>query len=872
MDTPMLSIIRFGLDATLKATLLLALVLCLVVALRRASAAVRHMAAVLGLAGALALPFVGLFVPRVSIPLVPSILPNSVDPASAPPLSRVGSDTAPDLPIRTGVSRAAVPVRQTAVTRTFSSPADGAATGASLAVTISTARTAPARAPAAPFPWAAWTIGIWAAGALIASSRLLLGSLRVRTIAREGEPMRDREWLAAADDIGRRLSLKSRVRIVTSPEVPVAMTAGARSPVLMLSAAARKWPADRRRVVLLHELAHVRRGDWITLLVSELALAVYWFHPLAWIARREIRLNGERACDDLVIGDGTKPSVYAAHLLGIVRSFTPGSRTALPVMAMARPSQFEGRMRAILDPGLHRRGPSSGQIRAAALGLFTSVLALSALQPWAPRTAEGAAMPGFEMSASMSPTSGASTRTKAQCRQNAAHAADTTDTANTTNVRCVKKPAPAPSPSVSIAFAPPLLDASGFVKAVARIAAVSPAPSPADARPAVEVVPAPQRAPVSAPMPAGIVLASNRHEHSGEEWYDRAMTLHHSGRYDAAIAAFARAIEGGYREDAATYNTACAYALKGDKDHAFEWLRKAMDAGFSVSSYLSDDDDLDSLRSDPRYATLKVEVRSHRGNKEIEDARGARTRYARLVERAKAPKDAYFSSARDLLNAHEYALAAKAYRRSAEIGYRAGTSYYNEACALALGGDKTGALDSLQRALENGFDDPSLFKSDDDLESLHGDARFRQLASLARDLEMPSTSIGSKIFRSSERQQWREAAQDARVIAAKYPNLGRTWFNLGLAELKGERPEAAAEAFEKALALSYRKPTTLYNLACSLAKAGQKDKAFERLFQALDAGFDESSTLRDDEDLDSLHSDPRFRKAERIVEQRSDED
>lgn len=877
METTALSAIRFGLDASWKVTILLALVLALIVGLRRASAAVRHMAAALGLAGALALPVVALFVPRVSIPLLPSFLPEPAAAAAAP-RSAVPAENASRSADRrraaaseagdaNATTRGSAPrALQEPLRRSALEPLPLSAKSAvSPALSeVSRAATKPGARTTASFAWAPWALAVWAAGTLLASARLLLGSLRVRAIAREGEPLHDREWLDAAADVAERLSLKSRVRILTSADVPVAMTAGARRPVLLLNASARKWPADRRRVVLLHELAHVRRRDWITLLLCEVAVAVYWFHPLAWLARREARLNGERACDDLVIGDGTKPSVYAAHLLGIVRSFSPGARTALPVMAMARPSQFEGRMRAILDPGLHRRGPSGGQVRAAALGLFTSVVVLAALQPWAPRKAEGAAIPGgLDSSAGVFPANGERARAKTPCKQAALRPAPKNG--------CPRKAASGPTTPATaplIAFAPPVVDPSGFVKALARIATPAPEAAP---RTETEVRPVPA-VPASAPLPAGIVLASNRHERSGEDWYDRGMTLHHSGHYDAAIAAFGKAIELGYREDAATYNTACAYALKGDKDHAFEWLRKAMDAGFSVSNYLGDDDDLESLRSDPRYAALKSEARAHRGTKEIEAARAASARYERLIARAKNPKGAFFSSGHDLLKASEYALAAKAFHRSAELGYRSGTSYYNEACALALAGEKTSALDALQKSLENGFDDPSMFQSDDDLESLHGDARFQKLETLAEDLQMPTVRWGSKLLRSSERRGWREAATEARRVAARYPNMGRSWFNLGYTELRAERPEAAADAFQKALQLSYRKPTTLYNLACSYAKAGQKEKAFEFLFQAIDAGFDEGSTLAHDEDLDNLHGDARFRTAERKLDDRSNED
>jgi beta-lactamase regulating signal transducer with metallopeptidase domain len=390
METFALAATRFGLDITLKATLLLALVLCLVAAIRRASAALRHLAAMLGLAGALALPVVTLFAPRISVPLVPSFLPPGLSEAT--PAPSVGAT-------EKAVPRA-IPASNGTDEPWFSAPA-GTATAASnvrpfhaeIAVGVpclasdATGHAAPISATRPP-AWAPWALAIWAAGVLLASIRLWFGWLRVRAIARRAEPIRHQESLETAANIARQLSLKTQVRILMSGSVPVAITAGALRPVLVLNSSSCRWPADLRRVVFLHELAHVRRRDWITLLLGELAVGLYWFHPLVWLARREMRRNSERACDDMVIGEGTKPSVYAAHLLDIVRSLAPDARTALPVMAMARPSQFEGRVRAMLDPDLRRQSPSGRQVRASAVGLFASILVLSALEPWAPRGVE----------------------------------------------------------------------------------------------------------------------------------------------------------------------------------------------------------------------------------------------------------------------------------------------------------------------------------------------------------------------------------------------------------------------------------------------------------------------------------------------------
>jgi Flp pilus assembly protein TadD len=339
------------------------------------------------------------------------------------------------------------------------------------------------------------------------------------------------------------------------------------------------------------------------------------------------------------------------------------------------------------------------------------------------------------------------------------------------------------------------------------------------------------------------------------------MDLHHNERYDEAIAAFEKAIELGHREDAASYNIACGYALKGDSDRAFEWLKKAQEAGFSLDGYLASDDDLDSLKSDPRWAAFRKETRARHASEHKDKAAGAAKRYEKIAARPGAEGSAFFESGRDLLKSGEYALAAKAFQRSAELGNRPGASFYNAACAYSLGGQTAQAIEYLHKALDNGFDDPKLMRTDDDLDNVRSDPRFQEVLTLAKDLKMPSIEWSSGFLRSTRRSEWRDAVKDAEKAAAKYPNMGRAWFNLGFVQLRAERPDAAAESFQKALELGYRKPTTMYNIACSYAVADHKDQAFDWLFKSLDAGFQADGMIRSDEDLDNLRGDPRFRKA-----------
>ncbi len=224
---------------------------------------------------------------------------------------------------------------------------------------------------------------LWAAGAAAVLGLLAVGLLRARALSRGATPVTDPAWLQLADRVRRELSLHRVVQLRRVPRCVVPMTFGWRRPVVLLPADADHWSVSRRRHVLLHELAHVRRGDWLGQVAAQAACARWWWQPQAWIAARELRRQRELACDDQVLAFGSRASEYADHLLAIAASRGAGLATGVATLAMARRSQLEGRLLAVLEDGRRRRGPTPRRALCAAAGAAALVTALACVQPQA---------------------------------------------------------------------------------------------------------------------------------------------------------------------------------------------------------------------------------------------------------------------------------------------------------------------------------------------------------------------------------------------------------------------------------------------------------------------------------------------------------
>jgi hypothetical protein len=205
--------------------------------------------------------------------------------------------------------------------------------------------------------------------------------MRLRKIARTSTPLDDTEWARLFEAETIKAGVNDEVLLLCSPAVNTPITWGVPHPVVVLPEEALAWTEEHRRVVLGHELAHVARRDARSQLFAGIACAAYWFHPLVWFVERKLRADCERACDDRVVAGGTPGSIYASHLLEVARSARSFGGPGFLSVAMARTSQLEGRLLAVLSESKRRDPVSRGEKMMIGAAAIVVVTTLSAFRP-----------------------------------------------------------------------------------------------------------------------------------------------------------------------------------------------------------------------------------------------------------------------------------------------------------------------------------------------------------------------------------------------------------------------------------------------------------------------------------------------------------
>ncbi len=319
-------------NLSIKATILLLAAWACSLWLRRASAAARHVIWTLTVAGLLVLPVLSVVLPGWRVAPVNRVKAATPQILSRPSHAATPLEKAPSLSLQSAAVPAMIP-------RVL--------------------------------------LLVWAAGVTLVLGRLLIGMARASKMVRRAR----RVQIAMAGELARRLGLHRHVVFRESDgDAAAPMTWGLWRATIVLPEGASKWPDERLRVVLIHELAHVERRDCLIQFVTQLACAAYWFHPLVWLAAAQLRRERERACDDRVLEFGTRPSDYAEQLLELVHSQRLIKESWPIAVAMAQPSHLERRLLAMLDSTVSRRSLTRTRIAAAVLAAACLIVPLAALR------------------------------------------------------------------------------------------------------------------------------------------------------------------------------------------------------------------------------------------------------------------------------------------------------------------------------------------------------------------------------------------------------------------------------------------------------------------------------------------------------------
>ena len=348
---------------TLKVSAILLLTLIGTLLLRRSSAAARHWVLAVGVVSAVAVPALHVLPtpPVARMAPVGPLLFDTLQPSALPTAASPGPPA---------------PVRPPGPYVRFTEPVDADAVGSVVALQPAGSRPGGSRAAAAAVAGddvvGRLAVTIWLVGAFAGLGVLLVGLARLRWFRASSSRVTEGPWNRLCADLSRSCGLNRGVDLLLGPRPGLVATWGWWRPVVMLPASASEWSAERMRVVLLHELAHARRGDWLLQMAAEALRCVWWFNPLAWMVRARLRRESEHAADDLVLAQGVPAATCAMHLVELAREAREHRRTWLPAPAMARPSNLERRLSTMLNPRTNRR-PLTRFARFASLGVLVLV-------------------------------------------------------------------------------------------------------------------------------------------------------------------------------------------------------------------------------------------------------------------------------------------------------------------------------------------------------------------------------------------------------------------------------------------------------------------------------------------------------------------
>lgn len=366
----------FAVAVLWKSTVVLIAALVAVRVAHRTRASVRHALLVATFMLLALLPVGTWALPRIAVPILPDGLPPSL----------IASDRPRSMPTSAGTS----PAGSRSTSSASESAARGLANGPQSAGVRGAGSSGTPEGAGGSLDGSGFSAGLlgipiedlttliatlWAAGAVVVLAGLSVGILRVQRLRRTALPSRDAHALLHA--VAPAAVAAAPVDVVVHEDIQSPMTCGVWRMSIVLPRDADAWNHAAITRALVHELEHVARRDWLTQITARAICALYWFHPLAWTAYRQLCLEAEHACDDAVVAkeEGT---MYADQLVNLARRMA--ARPPVAVLGMAQRSDLAARVSAVLDASKARG--RAGVLRTGLIATTAAamLLALAPLQ------------------------------------------------------------------------------------------------------------------------------------------------------------------------------------------------------------------------------------------------------------------------------------------------------------------------------------------------------------------------------------------------------------------------------------------------------------------------------------------------------------
>jgi carboxyl-terminal processing protease len=371
------------LDVAAKGTVVLVLAFLLAKVLQRASAGTRHLLWASTVGVLLMLPLMALFLPAWQCTLgMPGLeLIESLESVAVPVVAvpTVAQDYSRQLPPTTETAQAHYVAPDSRLV------ASRAATLPGSVLVDDAPPVASAHVPVVDM--ASWIGRVWLAGIGLSLLWLAGGLIGVLRLGRRCRLAQRGALAGALCQVAANLGIRRPIRLLLSPDRDIPMTWGIYRPVVLLPEEAQTWPSSRLNMVLIHELGHVQRWDCLVQMLAHLMRGVYWWHPLAWLAVRQLRVEQEQACDDLVLHSGASAVDYAEHLMAVTASVSRCRWTAPVALGIGRASRLRQRLIHLLDPRRHHRPVERRGLLLTAAAALAVALPLG-MVAYEPRAAE----------------------------------------------------------------------------------------------------------------------------------------------------------------------------------------------------------------------------------------------------------------------------------------------------------------------------------------------------------------------------------------------------------------------------------------------------------------------------------------------------